>query len=104
MTKHKLNVKVRPEWRPAIIGWRRFVAARPDLHLTDGPNGLNWFIRNHRRKALLSGVMCKINGMWLCDVEKFPAFAFDSMLEASASVANAAVNHKGSLEGGCNGR
>lgn len=104
MTKHKSNVKVRPEWQPAIIGWRCFVAARPDLQLTSGHNGLNWFIRNHRKKALRSGVMCKINGMWLCDVEKFPAFAFDSMLEASASVVNAAPNLKGSLEGSGNGR
>lgn len=63
MMKHNLNLKVRPEWQPAIVGWRRFVAARPDLHLTSGHNGLNWFIRNHRRKALQSGVMC--NGMWL---------------------------------------
>jgi hypothetical protein len=102
--KHNLNLKVRPEWQPAIIGWRRFVAARPDLHLTSGHNGLNWFIRNHRQRALQSGVMCKINGMWLCHVEKFPAFAFDAMLAVSTSFPNSALNRVGSSEGGCNAR
>jgi hypothetical protein len=99
MNDFKKLIDIRPEWQPAIVGWRRFVAARPDLHLTPNYNGLNWFVRKHRQSALQAGVMRKVNGMWMCNLESFPCFAFDALLEiqkVSYAVKNAANE---SLEG-----
>ncbi|PRZ00781.1 hypothetical protein BCM14_0253 [Jezberella montanilacus] len=103
MIKHKGRLDIRPEWQPAIVGWQRFVAARPDLNLKGNQNGLTWFIRKHRVSAVQAGVICKINGMWICDVENFPVFIFDALLESfsSTSVLSPA-NHK-SLLGDKNG-
>ena len=80
MTVPKPPQKIRPEWQPAIVGWRSFVAARPDLQLKANYNGLTWFIRRNREEVLRSGVLRKVNGLWLCDMTRFPTFVFDTLL------------------------
>ncbi len=71
---------VRPEWQPAIVGWKMLVASRPDLGLKSNQNALRWFLRHHGATFAQSDVIRKVNGSWFCDTRRFPECVFDALL------------------------